>query len=79
MFPSFYLGSPFVENDLNIEDFAILLKMGEEEKKSEQALQVKCNLWPRGGSTAEQYQIAESLRFSTAPQFGDIHSDMSPC
>lgn len=79
MFPSFYLGSPFVENDLNVEDFAKLLKMGEEDKKSEQALQMKCILWPRGGSTAEQYQIAESQGFSTAPHFGDIHSDMSSC
>lgn len=40
-FPSFYLGSPFVENDLNIEDFAELLKLGEEDKKSEQALQME--------------------------------------
>lgn len=33
-----YLGSPFVENDLNIQDFAKLLKMEEKEKKkAEQA------------------------------------------
>lgn len=28
-----YLRSPFVENDLNIQDFAKLLKMGEKERK----------------------------------------------
>lgn len=37
MFLFVYLGSSFVENDLNIEDFAKLLKMGE--KKGETAEQ----------------------------------------
>lgn len=33
MFLFFYLGSSFVENDLNIEDFAKLLKMGKKGEK----------------------------------------------
>lgn len=53
---SLYLGSSFVENDLNIEYFAKLLKMGGKGgvKKAEQALQVKYYIRPHDGSTTEQ-------------------------
>lgn len=56
MFLSFYLGSSFVENDLNIEDFAKLLETGKKEggEKAEQAGQVKIYVRPHGGSTTEQ-------------------------
>lgn len=81
MFLSFYLGSSFVENDLNIEDFAKLLKTGKKGgEKAEQAGRVKSYIRPHGGSTTEQQQKAEFLGFpSTAPHFGDIQSDTSKC
>lgn len=56
MFLSFYLGSSFVENDLNIEDFAKLLKIEKKKGggKAEKAWQVKIYIRPHGGSTTEQ-------------------------